>query len=511
MASSRAVHPAGRLSTTSMNKVDAPLLLSRAVPSVLLIGALSTWLFHTLFFCDHPPVERNEFAALVMASAATFFNVLVIVYHLTTPPHPKFRLIRSRRLCLKTHVAAGCVEIATSCAALFNWKVLGLPAADVVKHTTYAWKAGIIHSLTGLYQTGLVFGCKLVMRPAYYWCGIMHLMSALATRDDLANPHRVLGQYLTLCIFTWCRVFIPLLGHINFGRRCVYSLSISLAGIVIFPHVLGPLGPLYFAVFITMTAFCWAWSADISFESAEWEDITSEKVRVQLFDRDAMNAWKGLAPDATAEESDAAALKAFKSMDNDGSGFLDRSEVMELLNRVKMHATVRHSIIESLDRLDEKVNFPTFLKVVWNLGEHRGHHQTNQLGKFFNKDLSKVIPRERARAVFDSIDLDGSGKLEVFELAELLTAWGCPSNEVVTYMKDFDHDGDGEITFDDEFFPFMQQIWQFGWDYVLVPKIQEAQSQKGLNTVIDFERFKEQQHACEHAASTEATEPKKAK
>jgi hypothetical protein len=149
--------------------------------------------------------------------------------------------------------------------------------------------------------------------------------------------------------------------------------------------------------------------------------------------------------------------------------------------------------------------------VVWNLGEHRGHHQTNQLGKFFNKDLSKVIPRERARAVFDSIDLDGSGKLEVFELAELLTAWGCPSNEVVTYMKDFDHDGDGEITFDDEFFPFMQQIWQFGWDNVLVPKIQEAQSQKGLNTVIDFERFKEQQHACAQAAAMEATEPKKAK
>ena len=494
-----------------------PLLLSRAVPSVLLIGALSTWLFHKLFFCEHPPVERNEFAALVMASAATFFNVLVIFYHLTTPPHPKFRLIRSRRLCLQTHVAAGCIEIATSCAALFEWKILGLPAAHVVKHGTYAWKAGVVHSLTGLYQTGLVFGCKLVMRPAYYWCGLMHLMTALATRDDLANPHRLLGQYLTLCIFTWCRVFIPLLGHINFGRRCVYSLSISLAGIVIFPHVLGPLGPLYFAVFIAMTAFCWAWSADISFESAEWEDITSEKVRVQLFDRDAMNAWKGLAPDATAEESDAAALKAFKSMDNDDSGFLDRSEVMELLTRVKMHATVRRSITDALAKLDEKVNFHTFLKVVWNLGDQRDHH-TVRLEKFFNMDLSKVSRRDQARAVFDSIDLDGSGKLEVFELAELLTAWGCPSHEVITYMKDFDHDGDGEITFEDEFFPFMQQIWQFGWENVLVPKIQEAQCQKGLNTVIDFERFKEQQHERERAAALEAekladkqAEPKKAK
>jgi hypothetical protein len=58
-------------------KVGAPLLLSRAVPSVLLIGCLSAWLFHTLFFCDDPPVKRNESAALVMALASTFFNVLV--------------------------------------------------------------------------------------------------------------------------------------------------------------------------------------------------------------------------------------------------------------------------------------------------------------------------------------------------------------------------------------------------------------------------------------------------
>ena len=395
-------------------KVDAPLLQSRAVPSVLLIGALSVWLFHTVFFCGSPPVERNEFSALVMACAATFFNVLVIFYHLTTPPHPKFRLIRTRRLCLKTHVAAGCVEIYSCCAALFCWKVLGLPAAHVAKYATYAWKAGVIHSLTGLYQTGLVFGCKLVMRPAYYWCGVMHLMTALATCDDMTNPHRVLGQYLTLCIFTWCRVFIPLLGAINFGRDCVYSLSISLAGIVIFPHVLGPLGPLYFAVFITMTAFTWAWSADIGFESPEWEDITSEHARVQLFDRKAMDAWKGLAPDATAEESNAAALKAFKAMDNDDSGFLDRSEVMDLLGRVKIHATVRHSITESLDRLDDKINFPTFLNMVWNLGERDPRDQSGgRLDKFFNIDLAKVTPREQARAVFDSIDLDGSGNLEV--------------------------------------------------------------------------------------------------
>ena len=305
-----------------MAPVDAPLLLARAVPSVLVIGALSVWLFHTVFFLEDPPVEANETTALVMAVAATFFNALVVFYHLTVPPHPKFRLIRKRRLCLQTHVAAGCVEIVMAVAALLDWKVFGQPASEVARHAAWAWKAGIVHSLTGLYQTQLVFGCKLVMRPAYYWCGIMHLMAALGTRADMANPHRLLGQYLVLCIFTWCRVYIFILSSINFGLDVQYSLAISLAGITIFPHVLGPLGPFYFAVFITCSAFAWAWSANIGFDSPEWSAITAERARKQIFDHNAMSAWKGLAEDASEEESNAAALRAFKAIDSNGDGRL---------------------------------------------------------------------------------------------------------------------------------------------------------------------------------------------
>jgi hypothetical protein len=71
-------------------------------------------------------------------------------------------------------------------------------------------------------------------------------------------------------------------------------------------------------------------------------------------------------------------------------------------------------------------------------------------------DLSKVTPIMKARAVFDAIDLDASGKVENFELKELLTWWGCPESELDSYMKGFDADGDGEISFDDEFYPEMQ-------------------------------------------------------
>ena len=81
-------------------------------------------------------------------------------------------------------------------------------------------------------------------------------------------------------------------------------------------------------------------------------------------------------------------------------------------------------------------------------------------------DLTKITPIQKARAVFDAIDLDASGKVENFELKELLTWWGCPESELDSYMKGFDADGDGEISFDDEFYPEMQEIWRFGWDHV---------------------------------------------
>lgn len=106
-------------------------------------------------------------------------------------------------------------------------------------------------------------------------------------------------------------------------------------------------------------------------------------------------------------------------------------------------------------------------------------------------DLNKITPIQKARAVFDAIDLDASGKVENFELKELLTWWGCPESELDSYMKGFDADGDGEISFDDEFYPEMQEIWRFGWDHVLEPEINKLKREKHLHSVVEYEHFKE--------------------
>jgi hypothetical protein len=58
----------------------------------------------------------------------------------------------------------------------------------------------------------------------------MHMVAAIATHTRPDSHRHLMQQYLILCIFTWCRVFIPLLSVVNFGTGALYSLSISLAG-----------------------------------------------------------------------------------------------------------------------------------------------------------------------------------------------------------------------------------------------------------------------------------------
>ena len=250
--------------------------------------------------------------------------------------------------------------------------------------------------------------------------------------------------------------------------------------------MLGAGGPFYFFIFITASAFLWAWSADLSFDSPEWAEITAERVRNQLFDPAAMSSWKGLPAGATKEQSDAAARRAFDALDNDKSGTLDAAEVMDLLSRVKVHSTVRQAVKESLAKFDSGIDFNAFLRCVWNIGERSVQPAVGKSNSLLGKDLLKLTPREKARAVFDSIDLDGSGVIEAFELSELLVSWGCPSDEIESYLKSFDADGDGEIDFDNEFFPCMQAIWTFGFDNVLLPKLLQQQSGRGHATVAEM-------------------------
>ncbi|KAF9101548.1 hypothetical protein BGX29_005502 [Mortierella sp. GBA35] len=65
-------------------------------------------------------------------------------------------------------------------------------------------------------------------------------------------------------------------------------------------------------------------------------------------------------------------------------------------------------------------------------------------------------PRGQAKMVFDALDADGLGELNLYELEILLSSWGLPRSEAVTYLMA----NSGTIEFQ-EFYSSMGTLWKF--------------------------------------------------
>lgn len=437
-----------------------------------LTGALFVYQFNLIPNGNTEPLHELKGAdlvsALLVAALSTFFNVLIIAFHIMVPPHPKFLIVRHRYLTIRLHLISGILEITSSVGGL----ILGYCFKDR-RIDDWVWVAGIaglIHALTAVRQTGLVFGAKIIMRPSYYMISLMHGVAAVASVAYPASRVRLLQQYLILCIFTWCRVYQYMMLQVNVGVPALYTVGIAAAGLTIVPFVIGPFAILLNIFFIYLCAQLWRWSlGGVPVTHPEYVELTMELVRSQLFDVDQMSKWKGLPADASTKENKEAARAAFELLDADKSGLIERSEVLQVIDSLHVHPTVRRAVDRVLKQNAEKggIDFDSFYRGVWNLGTSSKQQLSGDLTSCGPEALKAITdPTLKAMVVFSSIDLDGSGILEQYELAELLVAWGCPDDEAQEFLEKVDVNGDGSIEFK-EFYDLMKPVWQFGFDVIV--------------------------------------------
>ena len=116
-----------------------------------------------------------------------------------------------------------------------------------------------------------------------------------------------------------------------------------------------------------------------------------------------------------------------------------RFELASLLNSIGRGENNYHGVSKKL-RATESVAVPPRMKDM-------GLHLTSDM------DL--------ARLVFDEIDTDQSGSIEIKELDALLRCWGLPERDVQSIFGQYDSDHDGMLSFD-EFYHNMKPIWTFG-------------------------------------------------
>jgi hypothetical protein len=110
-------------------------------------------------------------------------------------------------------------------------------------------------------------------------------------------------------------------------------------------------------------------------------------------------------------------------------------------------------------------------------------HFVTPEGAVFARSLKAVGaaplgPREAAQVVFKALDVDGSGRLELANLARLLVRWGLPSSAAATMIRERDTNGDGLIGFD-EFVTSFSDVWQFAAAIVLGNAMGDADSDDG--------------------------------
>lgn len=73
--------------------------------------------------------------------------------------------------------------------------------------------------------------------------------------------------------------------------------------------------------------------------------------------------------------------------------------------------------------------------------------------------------RERADAVFDLLDLDESGYIEMGELKVLLVSWGVTIREAESTIRALTKSGNGVID-REEFFKHFVPVWRYAWEEI---------------------------------------------
>ena len=392
---------------------------------------------------------------LFLAAVGTVFNVAIVVLHWSTAPHPKFLMHLSRKLNIRAHMIFGTIEIGSSVwALLISRRLVPGDGHNLATFGKVQGMSAMLHALTALNQTSIVFGAKAIMHPAYYVCGSVHFYYGARTFLSPNSVDAIMDCYLVLNIFTWCRIYLAMMFRNNIAPGYEYTISIVLASVTICPAIMGPAGGVavlvMFAVILEVTRFLHG----IDAYHPKYLELLIERDRNKIIvDTTAHSKWRGIAKDTDPKTDLAAARTMFKSLDTDSSGFIEACEVIALAKSMHVAPAIMDAIVAAMAANDNKLDFDGFVRRIWRMPSFSVPKKSC---------LFAVMPMEQARIVFDTIDADGSGYIETHELSSLLVQWGCPDMEVIEYLKQYDTDGDGKFSFE-EMFTQMRPIWRFGY------------------------------------------------
>lgn len=385
---------------------------------------------------------------LVLCAASALANLFVLYYHYTTPPHPKFLMLTRRRISIRLHVIAGSVELAAGTTAFF----LTNPATAA---TIMAAAALLIHIPTAIYQAPIVFGARAIMAPSYQFVILLHAVCAVNLLLNPTSQHWLISTYLAVNLYVWCRVFIGMFNATRTFPGDRYTVGILTSGLLLIPAIIGTAGNLLLIAYIA--AHYLLYRLIVRPDQQQLATFLDEHRRESLIDSRVHRQWlTELGIDPSTRPRDAAD-QMFNHLTNDGT--IPTTDMVDILN--KWHTTPRFTELFTRHHTGDTIDADTFYTRIW-----RSHHPRDAA------PAAAPTAQEKARAVFDFLDLDASGTIDPWELRLLLTDWGLPQHETDRYLATYDN-GDRIIDFA-EFEQRMKPIWRFGYPILTADAVTRA-------------------------------------
>lgn len=376
---------------------------------------------------------------LVLLSAIA--NVVVIVYHYTVPPHPKFLMVPFRRAILRVHITSGTIELFAGLLALYAGP--NPTAARVM-----AAAAMLLHVPSAFAQTPIVFGSRAIMRPGYLMCIGLHLFCALKLWLEPSSAFWAASTFLVFNVYVWCRLYYFAFDKLGLFAGARYSVAILAAGLTTTPGVLGPAAILVLAIGCAVYMVL----ARVLFirDEAGWADLVRERARDSALPEEV----RSLFVSGAGEEDRDAAQAFFSGLDKDGDGKLSRQELKDLLAQTTLPVAVTGRFLDTKLGSAATVDREAFTATLWPLKEVR------ERAWLVKALASAKSDRDKARLVFDRLDVDRDGQLSRLELEALLTEWSLPLKEADRWLALAKATDKGALSFDD-FLKHLRPVWRF--------------------------------------------------
>lgn len=184
-------------------------------------------------------IQRRAFAAVCL-----FLDIFVLLVHWCLPVHPKFVVVRRRRLCIRLHLISGTLQCAAG-PAFYALRFGRSPDAARWVCVLTAAVGLCLHLPTALYLLRSAFGAVRLTMPLFlfassaYGYTLGRLLITGVSGPAAWLEHAFLAYWLCLHVYALNRLCFSLLTRFNLLAHARYDLSVLLGTAAALPAAIG--------------------------------------------------------------------------------------------------------------------------------------------------------------------------------------------------------------------------------------------------------------------------------